>query len=70
MAQFRRVFGHPNYGGNGEELTPIEFILQHTDYKSVGAYRKFTGDHLKFRIISSSMHISRRDNGFTRYYSA
>jgi len=28
------------------------------------------GVHLKYQIISSSMRISRRDNGFTRYYSA
>src|SRR5215831_13726310 len=28
------------------------------------------GDHLKYQIISSSMRISRRDNGFTRSYSA
>ena len=34
-----------NYGGTGEQLTPIEFTLQHTDYKLVGAYRKFTGDN-------------------------
>jgi hypothetical protein len=39
------VFGHPTYGSNGEELTPIEFTLQHTDYKSVGAYRKFSSDN-------------------------
>jgi hypothetical protein len=26
-------------------------------------------DHLKYQIISSSMRISRHDNGFTRYYS-
>jgi hypothetical protein len=45
------VFGHPHYGGNGEELGSIEFTLQHTDYKLVGAYRKFTGDHLKYRIM-------------------
>ena len=45
MASFHRVFGHPQYGGNGEELTPREFTLQHTDYKSVGAYRKFSGDN-------------------------
>jgi hypothetical protein len=37
------VFGHPHYDGNEEELTPIGFTLQHTDYKSVGAYRKFSG---------------------------
>jgi hypothetical protein len=39
------VFGHPHHGGNGEELTLIEFILQYTDSKSVGAYRKFTGNN-------------------------
>ena len=38
-----RVFGHPYYGSNGEEPTLIKFTLQHTDYKSVGAYRKFSG---------------------------
>ena len=65
-----RVFGHPYYGSNGEEPTLIKFTLQHTDYKSVGAYRKFSGDHLKYQIISSSMRISKPDNGFTRYYSA
>jgi len=27
-------------------------------------------DHLKYQIISSSMRISKPDNGFTRYYSA
>ena len=37
--------GHPHYGGNGGELSPTEFNLQPTDYKSVGAYRKFTGDN-------------------------
>ncbi len=35
----------PHYGAHGEELTPIEFTLQHTDYKSVGAYCKFAGDN-------------------------
>jgi hypothetical protein len=64
------VFGHPHHGGNGEKLTHIEFTLQHTDYKSVGAYRKFSSDHLKYQIISSSMRISKPNNDFTRYYSA
>jgi hypothetical protein len=45
MASFHRVFGHPHYGGNGEEPTHREFTLQHTDYKSVEAYRKFSGDN-------------------------
>ena len=45
MASFHRVFGHPHYGGNGAELTPIEFTLQHTDSKLVGAYRIFSGDN-------------------------
>jgi len=54
MASFHRVFGHPHYGGKGEEPTPIEFTLQHTDYKSVEAYRKFSGDHLKYWIMLSN----------------
>jgi hypothetical protein len=45
MAYFHRAFGHPKYGSNGEQLTPIKFTLQHTDYKLVGAYRKFTDDN-------------------------
>ena len=45
MTSLHRVFGHPNYSGNGEELTPIELTMQHTDYKSVRAYRKFSGDN-------------------------
>jgi hypothetical protein len=45
MASFHRVFGHPHYSGNGEQLTPREFTLQHTDSKLVRAYRKFTGDN-------------------------
>jgi len=32
-------FGHPHDGGNGTELPPRECTLQHTDDKSVGAYR-------------------------------
>jgi hypothetical protein len=28
------------------------------------------GDHLKYRIMSNSMRVSRHSHGFTRYYSA
>ena len=54
------------YGGNGEELASIGFTLQHTDYKSVGAYRKFSGDHLKYQIIPSKVGKRMRGNDFMR----
>ena len=39
MTSLHRVFGHPHDGGSGTELPPRECTLQHTDDKSVGAYR-------------------------------
>jgi hypothetical protein len=33
--------------------TPIEFILQHTDYKSVGVYRKFSSDNASNPIMGA-----------------
>jgi hypothetical protein len=45
MASFHRVFGHPHHDGKGGELAPREFTMQRTDYKSVVAYSKFSGDY-------------------------
>jgi hypothetical protein len=51
------VFGHPHYGGNGEALASIEFTLQHTDDKSVGAYRKFSSDNASNPILGNAVMI-------------
>jgi hypothetical protein len=40
---FGRFLATLNHDGGDRDLTPIEFALQSTDYKSVGAYRKFSG---------------------------
>jgi hypothetical protein len=34
-----------SHNGKDGALTPTECALQSTDYKSVGAYRKFAGDN-------------------------
>ena len=49
--RFQEIFGHPNQDGREGALIPIEFALQGTDYKAIGAYRKFSGDHAEFRVM-------------------
>jgi hypothetical protein len=56
--EFQEVFGHPNQDGREGALTPIEFALQGTDYKPVGAYRQFFGDNASNPCLGS------RQNGF------
>ncbi len=45
LAEFQMVFGYPHHDDSDEDLTPIKFALQVTDYKSVKAYRKFTDNN-------------------------
>jgi hypothetical protein len=42
LAEFQGIFGHPHHDGGDGTLASIEFAPQITDYKSIGAYRKFS----------------------------
>ena len=45
MAKFHRVFGQANHNDQDWSPEPTKFTLQGIDYKSVGAYRKFSANN-------------------------